>query len=75
MDDISRIVNKRALEEWAAGQKRITNKMIRERFDIDEEWANECYQHLKDTGIIGRMGMVGAPDSAETEPKAMTRGV
>lgn len=69
------VVNKRALEEWAVGQKRITNKMIRERFDIDEGRAQECYQHLKDTGIIGRMGMVGAPDGAETEPKAITRGV
>lgn len=46
------------LECWAKQQKRVTNKYIRERFDVDEEQADEYYQYLKMIGIVGRMGHV-----------------
>lgn len=46
------------LEQWAKGQKRITNKQIRDRFDVDEEAASEYYDYLKSVGIVGRMGYV-----------------
>lgn len=46
------------LEHWAKAQKRVTNKHIRNRFDVDEEQADEYYQYLKQIGIVGRMGMV-----------------
>ena len=35
------------LEYWAKAQKRVTNKCIRDRFDVDEEQADEYYQYLK----------------------------
>lgn len=46
------------LEQWAKGQKRITNKQIRDHFDVDEETATEYYDHLKSIGIVERMGYV-----------------
>jgi len=46
------------LEQWAKGQTRITNKQIRDRFDVDEETATEYYDYLKSIGIVGRMGYV-----------------
>ena len=46
------------LEHWAKAQKRVTNKHIRDRFDVDEEQADEYYQYLKQIGIVGRMGIV-----------------
>ena len=46
------------LEQWAKGQKRITNKQIRDRFNVDEETATEYYDYLKQIGIVGRMGYV-----------------
>ena len=46
------------LEQWAKGQTRITNKQIRDRFDVDEETATEYYEYLKSIGIVGRMGYV-----------------
>ena len=46
------------LEHWAKAQKRVTNKYIRDRFDVDEEQADEYYQYLKQIGIVGRMWMV-----------------
>lgn len=46
------------LEQWAKGRTRITNKLIRDRFDVDEEQADGYYQYLKQIGIIGRMGYV-----------------
>ena len=46
------------LEHWAKAQKRVTNKHIRDRFDVDEEQADEYYQYLKQIGIVGRMWMV-----------------
>lgn len=47
------------LEQWAKGQTRITNKQIRDRFDVDEETATEYYDYLKSIGIVGRMGYIG----------------
>ena len=46
------------LEQWAKGKTRITNKQIRDRFDVDEETATEYYDYLKSIGIVGRMGYV-----------------
>lgn len=46
------------LEAWAKTQKRVTNKMLRERFDVDEEMADEYYRYLKECGIVGTMGHV-----------------
>lgn len=46
------------LEQWAKGQTRITNKQIRDRFDVDEETAAGYYDYLKSIGIIGRMGYI-----------------
>lgn len=46
------------LEQWAKGQTRITNKQIRDRFDVDEETATKYYDYLKSIGIVGRMGYV-----------------
>lgn len=46
------------LEQWAKGQTRITNKQIRDRFDVDEKTATEYYDYLKSIGIVGRMGYV-----------------
>ncbi len=46
-------------EVWAVDQKRITNKMIRERFDVTEEDADDVYKYLKAAGIVGSMGYVG----------------
>lgn len=51
------------LEQWAKGQKRITNKQIRDRFDADEEMATEYYDYLKSIGIVGRMGYVEREDN------------
>ena len=34
------------LEQWAKGQTRITNKQIRDRFDVDEETATEYYDYF-----------------------------
>ena len=46
------------LEEWALCQKRITNKMIRDRFDVDYEFAQDYYDYLKQIGVIGYGGYV-----------------
>ena len=46
------------LEAWAKTQKRVTNKMLRERFDVGEEMADEYYWYLKKCGIVGSMGYV-----------------
>lgn len=46
------------LEQWAKGQTRITNKQIRDRFDVDEKTATEYYDYLKSIGIVGRMGYI-----------------
>lgn len=47
---------------WALDQKRITNKMIRDRFDVAEEDADDVYKYLKAAGIVGTMGYVGLED-------------
>ena len=47
-------------EEFARTQKRVTNKSLRERFDITEDVADEVYTRLKAAGIIGSMGYVEA---------------
>lgn len=43
-------------EEWAKKQKRITNKMLRDKYDLTEEEADEAYYVLKKMGIVGHMG-------------------
>ncbi len=45
-------------EAWAVSQKRVTNKMIRDRFDATEEEADDIYKSLKAQGIVGSMGYV-----------------
>jgi bacterioferritin (cytochrome b1) len=44
--------------DWARTQKRVTNKILRDRFDIDEDEADEIYKQLKEAGIIGYGGYV-----------------
>ena len=44
--------------DWAKGQKRITNRMLRERFDITEEEAAAVYNELRLKHIIIAMGYV-----------------
>ena len=46
------------LEAWARTQNRITNGYIRKQFDVDEEMAQDYYDYLKQTGIVGSMGYV-----------------
>ena len=46
------------LENWAKNQKRVTIGRIRKEFNVSEEVAQDYYDYLKSTGIIGRMGMV-----------------
>lgn len=46
------------LETWARLQNRITNRSIRERFNVDEETAWDYYDYLKSAGIIRSMGYV-----------------
>ena len=46
------------LEAWARTQNRITNGYIRKRFNVDEEMAQDYYDYLKQTGIVGSMGYV-----------------
>lgn len=45
-------------EAWTKSQKRVTNKAIRERFDLDEDEADTVYLYLRTAGIVGRMGHV-----------------
>ena len=45
-------------ENWAKNQKRVTIGRIRKEFNVSEEVAQDYYDYLKSTGIIGRMGMV-----------------
>lgn len=46
------------LETWARLQKRVTNRSVRERFNVDEETAQGYYDYLKMVGIVGSMGYV-----------------
>lgn len=50
------------VKRWARMQKRVTNKAIREAFDVDEDEADEVYRVLKKIGIVGRMGCVNKED-------------
>ena len=52
------MVDIKELETWAKSQKRITNRALREHFDLDEEEADACYSYLKAGGIVGSMGYV-----------------
>lgn len=54
----SEISQSERLKAWAKAQKIVTNKMLRERFDVDEEMAAEYYQYLKVCGIVGPVGNV-----------------
>lgn len=45
--------------DWARKQKRVTNKSLRESFNIDEDMAALAYAWLKAEGIVGRLGYVG----------------
>lgn len=46
------------VKRWARMQRRVTNKAIREAFDVDEDEADEIYRILKRIGIVGRMGYI-----------------
>lgn len=37
--------------KWAQSKKRITNKMIRDKFDVDESKADAIYNFFKRTGM------------------------
>ena len=52
------MVDTAEVEAWAKTQKRITNRMIRMRFDLNEEDADIVYSYLRTGGIIGSMGYV-----------------
>ncbi len=44
--------------EWAKTRKRITNKPLRDRYNINEDEADEIYAKLKEAGIIQFGGYV-----------------
>lgn len=46
------------IADWAMSRRRITNKMIRDRYGLDESRADLIYAALKQDGIIGKMGYV-----------------
>ena len=52
------IIKSVKLENWAKSQKRVTIGRIRKEFNVSEEVAQDYYDYLKSTGIVGRMGMV-----------------
>lgn len=52
------IIKSVKLENWAKNQKRVTIGRIRKEFNISEEVAQDYYNYLKNTGIVGRMGCV-----------------
>ena len=54
------MVDTAEVEAWAKTQKRITNRMIRMRFDLNEDAADTVYSYLRTGGIIGSMGYVKA---------------
>lgn len=43
---------------WARSQKRVTNKAIRDYFNISEDLADVVYLYLKCEGIVHSMGYV-----------------
>lgn len=52
------VIRHEKLENWAKSQKRVTIGRIRKEFGVDEEVAQDYYDYLKSTGIVGRMGYV-----------------
>ena len=52
------IIKSVKLENWGKSQKRVTIATIRKKFKVNEEVAQDYYDYLKSTGIVGRMGMV-----------------
>lgn len=47
------------LTDWVLTRKRITNKQLRDRFDLTEEEADDVYYHfLRPLGIMTTMGHV-----------------
>ena len=52
------IIKSVKLENWAKSQKRVTIGRIRKEFGVDENVAQNYYDHLKIAGIVERMGMV-----------------
>ena len=52
------IIKSVKLENWAKNQKRVTIGKIGKEFNVNEEVAQDYYDYLKSTGIVGRMGMV-----------------
>lgn len=52
------IIKSVKLENWAKDQKRVTIGRIRKEFNVSEEVAQDYYNYLKSTGIVGRMGYV-----------------
>ena len=45
-------------KDWARTQKRVTNKILRDRFSLTEEEADEVYKMLKAAGVIDYGGYV-----------------
>ena len=45
-------------KDWTLTQKLVTNKILRDRFDLTEDEADEIYKELKKAGIIGYGGYV-----------------
>lgn len=52
------VIEVKDLRAWAVSQKRITNKMLRDRYGITEGQADSVYTYLKNAGIVGSMGYV-----------------
>ena len=52
------MVDTEEVEAWAKAQKRVTNRAIRMRFDLNEDAADMVYSYLRTGGIIGSMGYV-----------------
>ena len=52
------IIKSVKLDNWAKDQKRVTIGRIRKEFNVSEEVAQDYYNYLKSTGIVGRMGYV-----------------
>lgn len=52
------IIKSVKLENWAKDQKRVMIGRIRKEFNVSEEVAQDYYNYLKSTGIVGRMGYV-----------------
>lgn len=58
MKNMDEFLSISSVKRWAKAQKRVTNKILRDRFDIDEEEADEIYEELKAAGVIMAGGYV-----------------